>query len=133
MALQSCQPEPSRLESATQRWYTSAQLVAGEEIFASNCAVCHGSKAEGLYPDWKLKLPNGTFPPPPLNGTAHAWHHPLSVLLSVIDQGGEALGGTMPSFGNELDDQEKLAAIAYFQNFWNEENYENWLQMGGTN
>ncbi|MFK7864854.1 MAG: cytochrome c [Pseudohongiellaceae bacterium] len=140
LSLLSCEPEQSNLQTElprskigeTVRWYDSAQVALGAEIFTANCAVCHGLKAEGLYPDWKQKLPSGAFPPPPLNGTAHAWHHPLSVLVGVIEQGGTALGGVMPGFATQLNDKEKLAAIAYFQNFWSEENYENWMQMGGT-
>lgn len=125
--------EVSRLSSSlAERWYGPDQVELGAEVFAENCASCHGSKAEGLVPDWKQRLANGTFPPPPLDGTAHAWHHPLSVLLSVIDEGGAALGGAMPSFSSVLNEQEKLAAIAYFQDFWSSETYGNWLQMGGT-
>lgn len=120
-------------ETITGRWYQLAQVELGAEVFARNCASCHGSEAEGLVANWKQKLANGTFPPPPLNGTAHAWHHPLSILLSVINQGGEALGGAMPGFDGALTEQEKLAAIAYFQDFWSSDTYGKWLQMGGTN
>ena len=70
---------------------------------------------------------------PPLDGSAHAWHHPISVLLQVIDLGGESLGGQMPGFGQVLDNEEKLAVIAWFQEFWSDEIYEQWLMMGGTN
>lgn len=115
------------------RWYTASQVAAGERVFQSQCAVCHGEQAQGLAADWRQKLDDGSFPPPPLNGTAHAWHHPLSVLIQVINEGGIPLGGKMPAFAEVLTDDEKLSAIAYFQNFWNDEIYGNWQQMGGTN
>lgn len=115
------------------RWNSSEQIVAGREVFAQNCAVCHGEEAEGLAGDWREKLDDGSFPPPPLDGSAHAWHHPQEILLRVIDYGGEAMGGKMPAFIDVLDQEEKLAAIAYFQSFWSDEIYQQWLQMGGTN
>jgi hypothetical protein len=117
----------------SSRWYSSNQLELGAQIFADNCSDCHGQRAQGRFDDWKQKLPDGSFPPPPLNGTAHAWHHPLSVLLGVINQGGVAYGGKMPGFETSLNEQDKLAVIAYFQDFWSTQTYDNWLQMGGTN
>ncbi len=115
------------------RWYSAGQVSTGAGVFAENCAVCHGVAAEGIVDNWKERLADGSFPPPPLNGSAHAWHHPQSVLLQVINEGGVALGGRMPGFESVLNQEEKLAAIAYFQNFWSDEIYDNWLQMGGTN
>jgi mono/diheme cytochrome c family protein len=117
----------------SSRWYSSNQLELGAQIFADKCSDCHGQRAQGRFDDWKQKLPDGSFPPPPLNGTAHAWHHPLSVLLGVINQGGIAYGGKMPGFETSLNEQDKLAVIAYFQDFWSTQTYDNWLQMGGTN
>ena len=115
------------------RWYTPAQLLSGTEVFAANCAQCHGDTAQGLADDWREKLEDGTFPPPPLDGTAHAWHHPQSVLLQVIDNGGAEFGGTMPAFATTLSQNEKLSAIAYFQSFWNDDIYTQWTKMGGVN
>jgi mono/diheme cytochrome c family protein len=114
------------------RWYSEAQVAAGSRVFAQNCAACHGELAQGLTSDWKQRLDDGSLPPPPLNGSAHAWHHPRSLLLQVINTGGAAFGGNMPAFAGVLDQSEKLAAIAYFQDFWSDENYGQWIQMGGT-
>ena len=116
-----------------ERWNSAEQVVLGREVFAQNCAVCHGSEAQGTVADWREKLDDGSFPPPPLNGSAHAWHHPQEILLRVIDYGGEAMGGKMPAFIDVLEPDEKLAAVAYFQSFWTDEIYQQWMQMGGTN
>jgi mono/diheme cytochrome c family protein len=120
-------------ETGRSRWYTSEQLISGAQVFANHCAICHGEQAQGLTANWRQRLADGSFPPPPLNGTAHAWHHPLSVLLQTIDAGGVALGGSMPAFGELLSDAEKRAAVAYFQQFWSDDIYQNWLEMGGVN
>ena len=124
---------PDRIDSETRRWYTTGQVEAGASVFAVHCADCHGDAAQGTVADWQARLADGSFPPPPLNGSAHAWHHPLSVLLQVIDMGGVPLGGQMPAFDDVLADDEKLAAVAWFQDLWSEEIYEQWLMMGGAN
>ncbi len=117
--------------AGASRWYTAEQAIAGQTVFAVNCASCHGEEAQGIVADWRQRLDDGSFPPPPLNGSAHAWHHPTSVLLQVINDGGQAFGGKMPAFRELLTEPEKLAAIAYFQQFWSDEVYGQWEQMGG--
>ena len=130
--LSSCKEE--QLTSVDgDRWYGDSQLARGAEVFAVNCAQCHGSEAQGLVADWRQKQEDGSFPPPPLNGSAHAWHHPQSVLMQVIDNGGAAFGGKMPAFATVLEQAEKLSAIAYFQSFWSDEIYQQWEDMGGNN
>lgn len=113
------------------RWYSAAQVARGQEIFAANCAVCHGDRAQGLAEDWRQRLPDGSYPPPPLDGSAHAWHHPLAQLGQIIETGGQPYGGQMPPFGAVLDEPERLAAIAFFQNLWTDDIYRDWLAMGG--
>jgi len=113
------------------RWYTSLQVNIGSKVFKAHCATCHGRDAEGTTRDWKKTLPDGSYPPPPLNGTAHAWHHPMSLLRRTIDNGGMALGGSMPGFVDKLSDAEKDAAIAFFQSQWNDEIYKGWVERGG--
>jgi mono/diheme cytochrome c family protein len=135
VACNESEPEPMGAANANAtggRWYSEAQATAGSRVFAQNCAECHGELAQGLTSDWQQRLDDGSFPPPPLNGSAHAWHHPQSLLLQVINTGGAAFGGKMPAFADVLDQSEKLAAIAYFQDFWSDEIYGQWIQMGGT-
>lgn len=131
-SLSACSEEAATLVDGA-RWYSDSQQASGAEVFASNCAQCHGNEAQGLTSDWQQKLEDGSFPPPPLNGSAHAWHHPESVLMQVIDDGGAAFGGKMPAFVNVLQQEEKLSAIAYFQSFWSDEIYQQWVKMGGSN
>ena len=112
-------------ETIAGRWYTHAQLKMGEQVFNENCAVCHGKTAESIS-NWKQTLADGSYPPPPLNGSAHAWHHSLSVLLRTINEGGKKLGGNMPGFKNKLTKDEQIASIAFFQSFWDKRIYEIW-------
>ena len=125
------EPAAALSPDAAGRWYASADVERGASVFAEHCALCHGSSAQGLAEDWKARLPDGSYPPPPLNGTAHAWHHPLVQLVQTIETGGIPYGGKMPPFGEVLSDEQKLAAIAFFQSFWEEDIYQAWLDRGG--
>lgn len=110
------------------RWYDFSQVQQGAQIYASKCAECHGQKAQGA-PDWQEPLPNGAYPPPPLNGTGHGWHHPLPALFHVVKNGSPGNQGTMPAWGKELSDDEILATIAWFQSRWPEKVYRQWVQI----
>ena len=66
-----------------RRWYTPSQVELGKKVYAENCISCHNENARGTF-SWRQTLPDGSYPPPPLNGTAHAWHHPIKILKKVI-------------------------------------------------
>ena len=93
----------------------------GESVFNINCVSCHGVKGQGLATDWKVKDSNGNYPPPPLNGTAHTWHHSPEQLLYTINKGGTEMGGQMPAFENQLTEEEKKALIDYMYSLWPKE------------
>lgn len=112
------------------RWYTQPQVDNGKQLFLTQCANCHGVLAQGTA-DWKKPLADGKYPPPPLDGTAHAWHHPLKGLKLTIQNGGIALGGTMPAFGDKLSEEEQNAVISFFQSKWPTEIYNAWVERGG--
>jgi mono/diheme cytochrome c family protein len=113
------------------RWYAQSQIDDGAVIFKTHCASCHGDAAQGLAKDWKRPLPDGTYPPPPLNGTAHTWHHPARGLIQTIQNGGVPLGGTMPPFKDKLTNEEISSVLAFIQNLWSDEIYSAWLERGG--
>lgn len=50
----------------------------------------------------------------------------IQQLSRSIKEGRIQLGGVMPGFGDQLDDQQILALIAYFQSKWPEEIYQAW-------
>jgi mono/diheme cytochrome c family protein len=118
-------------DSKQSRWYTQEMIQKGKPLYEQNCASCHGLKGQGTAKVWSEKLPNGRFPPPPLNSEAHAYHHPLKALRFTIQNGGKYVGGVMPAFNEKLNDEDTDNIIAYFQNFWGDEFYEEWLRRGG--
>jgi len=113
--------------NAAERWYSQAQVDNGKVVFNSNCAICHGAEAAGTS-DWRKPLDDGRYPPPPLNGTAHGWHHPLKALRRQINQGGEKFGGWMPALSESLTDAQVDEAIAYIQSLWPDNIYAGWLK-----
>ena len=110
-----------------ERWYDEALVAKGEPVFRQHCAECHGADAEGTA-NWKQRTPDGHYPPPPLNGTAHTWHHSMEQLTRSIQFGGAQYGGVMPPFGDKLTEGEIRAIIAYFQSRWPDPIYEIWQQ-----
>ncbi|HSH49368.1 MAG TPA: cytochrome c [Halomonas sp.] len=117
-------------ETVDGRWYTQVQVERGKTVFSESCASCHGGNAQGAF-DWRRPQKDGSYPPPPLNGSAHAWHHPFNMLLRTINQGGAPIGGQMPAFQDALSKDDKKAAIAYFQSKWDQRIYDAWLDRGG--
>jgi len=107
------------------RWYTQDQVAQGNVLFSNHCASCHGDSAEGTL-EWRTTDADGNYPPPPLDGSAHAWHHPLSTLKQTIEFGGARFGGVMPGFAGTLSEDEAQATIAYFQSFWSDDVYARW-------
>lgn len=115
-------------ETVPGRWYTEAQVSAGEPLYQTYCAVCHAVDGSAT-PEWRTPGADGNYPPPPLNGTAHTWHHPLDVLDSTIAVGGAEFGGVMPGFGAALNEADRLAIIAWFQSLWPDEIYARWEEI----
>ena len=120
------QKESNSGKKVDGRWYTKAQLLRGKKVFKESCAVCHGDSGQGLTENWREALPDGTYPAPPVNGTAHAWHHSKEVLLRTVNNGGVPLGGTMPAFYDKLSEDEKEAVLAHIMSFWSDEIYAAW-------
>ena len=121
------EPEPEELP-VPGRWYTATQVAAGEVLYALHCAACHGADGSAT-PDWRIPDAAGNYPPPPLNGTAHTWHHPLAVLESTIAEGGQSFGGLMPGFAVLLPADDRYAVIAWFQSLWADDLYARWKEI----
>ena len=100
----------------------------GGAIYKQHCARCHGANAAGA-PNWHQPDVAGRYPPPPLDGSAHAWHHPKAVLKQMIRDGIPRDDGGMPAWGGKLSEADIEAVIAWFQSRWPDEIYRNWLAI----
>lgn len=114
--------------SAPLRNLDPERIARGADVFRQHCVVCHGADAQGAE-NWRVRNADGTFLPPPLNGTGHAWHHPWADLKRTIQQGTAALGGNMPPWQGVLSEQETEDVILWFQSLWSDEVYAAWWEI----
>ena len=104
------------------------KLALGKSVYLKYCHTCHGDDGVGTK-DWRKRDANGKFPPPPLNGNGHTWHHSISTLKNQIYNGGKEFGGEMPAFGDKLNEQEIESVILWIQSLWPEKTYQAWYEM----
>lgn len=115
-------PQPAK------RWYTDEHVKAGAPLFAEHCAACHGATGAAT-PEWRKRTADGKFPPPPLNGTAHTWHHPFRILARQIKFGAPGGVGSMPAFADKLSDEQIVAILAWVQDLWPDQVYDAWWDI----
>ncbi len=117
--------KPASPTHQPERWYIQAQVDRGNALYQTHCAECHKPDASGSQ-NWRTLNAEGKLPPPPLNGSAHTWHHPLSVLRRTVKIGGVPLGGSMPGFAEKLTPEQIDDILAWVQSRWSEEIYRTW-------
>lgn len=101
---------------------TTDVVARGKQIYAANCASCHGMNLEG-QPNWQQELPTGGRPAPPHDETGHTWHHDDASLFTTVKYGGQATAppgytSNMPAFGQHLSDADIRAVLAYIKSTW---------------
>lgn len=109
------------------RQVDAEQLALGEQVFARHCATCHGEAGQG-HPQWRLPGPDGLYPPPPLDGSGHSWHHSTEWLRNMIRNGSEPGRGNMPAWRAVLSDTQIDAVIVWFQSRWPDPVYAAWYE-----
>ena len=114
-------------EAMAVRNFDPAQIERGEIVFRANCVGCHGQNGEAT-PDWRTPGENGKYPPPPLNGTAHTWHHSTEVLKRTILKGGPPEFGSMPAWEGKLTEQQVDDVIVWIKSLWPDEVYDVWYK-----
>tara|TARA_Y100000815_G_scaffold19648_1_gene16859 strand:- start:628 stop:1110 length:483 start_codon:yes stop_codon:yes gene_type:complete len=102
---------------------TAEQIELGQEVYAANCASCHGANLEG-QPDWRRRNVNGRMPAPPHDASGHTWHHADRPLFTITKLGvGAVVPGyesDMPAFEGILSDDEIAAVLAFIKSTWPE-------------
>jgi len=131
-AEQKAKQKPSDVSSQTALTVTNRVvdqkiLEQGRTLFLKNCSPCHGKKAQGTT-EWRKPGPDGQYLPPPLNGSAHTWHHSTDILLEVIKDG-TVPEGNMPSWEGKLSDNEIKSIISWIQTLWPDKVFKQWQQI----
>ena len=86
---------------------TGSRVAAGEEIYAQNCASCHGP----------VQGPVVLAAAPVRGDAGHIWHHPDRLLHQwVLDR--PPLATVMPAFRGVLSDEQVLEVLAYIKSTW---------------
>lgn len=103
----------------------TGDITLGRQVYAQNCAACHGANAQGA-PNWTQPDARGNLPPPPHDDSGHTWRHSDAELAGIIRNGQRDVFNktpelTMPPFKDRLGDEEIAAVIAYFKSLWSEE------------
>jgi mono/diheme cytochrome c family protein len=107
----------------------TADLALGEQVYAQQCALCHGANLEGEA-NWREYNPDGSFRSPPHDDTGHTWHHGDRYLFERTKYGTAALPADsrhlsdMPSYEAILTDEEIWAVLAYIKTSWSAENQQ---------
>ena len=112
-------------KKSTSLAYDAKRYTQGLQLYQQHCSSCHGKQAEGAI-QWHQKNAQGQFPPPPLNGTGHTWHHSYALLVKIIKEGTSATGGNMPAWQGRLSDQQIDDILYWVQSQWDKEIYEAW-------
>lgn len=119
------QAYPSRKTGEPSRHMHDPERAAnGKSLYRIHCSRCHGENAQGTE-NWDQRDPSGNFPPPPLDGSAHTWHHPEAQLITIIQTG----SGGMPPFSEVLEPHEIGDVIVWLQSFWPDDLYQVWLKQ----
>ncbi|MCO4847786.1 MAG: cytochrome c [Yoonia sp.] len=105
----------------------ASDIVAGEMLYATSCASCHGANLEGQA-DWRSPGDDGKLPAPPHDKDGHTWHHGDALLFNYTKLGGKAalaeqgmdFNSGMPGFSDSLTDAEIWNILGYIKSTWPE-------------
>jgi mono/diheme cytochrome c family protein len=109
-------------------------VALGAQVFAQQCASCHGANLEGA-PDWKKPNADGTYPSPPHDDSGHTWHHPDHLLYEIILDGGNGNPGAksnMPAYRGKLSGLELVGVLDYIKSKWSPEKRQYQWEMTMT-
>lgn len=95
-------------------------VTHGADLYQASCASCHGADLSGQA-NWKSPNPDGSYPAPPHDSSGHTWHHSDIVLLEIVRDGLELPESRMPTFGDQLTDDEILAILEFLKSNWGAE------------
>lgn len=118
--------DTSQIQGKGLRQYDRNVLARGERVYLANCAQCHGNNGEAK-PDWRMRGADGKFPPPPLDDSGHAWHHPRAWLKQMVFQGSPTDQGNMPGWSGKLSEPEIDDVVTYVTSLWSDAIYLEWI------
>jgi mono/diheme cytochrome c family protein len=101
-------PEPYR-SARNPLPNASATLQRGAQVYAENCASCHGTKGYGDGPAGQQLSPR----PADLGWLAHSHMVSDQYVYWTVSEGGQPVGSAMPAFKGVLSQRDTWAVVAY--------------------
>ncbi|WP_299368599.1 cytochrome c [uncultured Tateyamaria sp.] len=103
----------------------TAVVTLGRNIYADQCAACHGAQLEGQS-NWRTPGEDGLLPAPPHDATGHTWHHDDETLFTLTKYGLAGLmenppASGMPAYEGVLRDEEIIAVLSFIKSTWPED------------
>ena len=115
-------PTETAEASITLKPNKPAVVSLGKQVYAQNCASCHGVALEGQA-NWRQRGYGGYMPAPPHDETGHTWHHPDTHLFFMTKYGiekmiGKTYSNNMPAYEDEFTDKEIIAVLSFIKSTW---------------
>jgi mono/diheme cytochrome c family protein len=99
-----------------------AAVLQGKELYARQCAACHGRNLEGQAL-WQLQDQYAHRRAPAHDASGHTWQHSDEDLFQMTKYGRfpgvpKTVHSYMPAFEKRLTDQQILAVLAFIKARW---------------
>ena len=91
---------------------STTTVAKGETLYNTNCSICHGIKGSGVIDD-----KSRTFLAPPLDESAHAWHHTDGDLIDII-LNGSPRNPKMIAWKSILSEDDASSIVEYIKSLW---------------
>ncbi len=95
-----------------------AAIARGEVLYRDTCQACHGERGVGERPDDMYAKDEFGFVAPPLDDSAHGWHHSDSGLVATI-LNGSPRNERMRGWKGEMTEAQARDIVAYIKSLWN--------------
>ena len=128
-ALASAAGEARAEETLLDRELDPAQVLRAKALYEQYCLERDDVVGKGQPGDRGIGDAGGHFPPPPMEDSAHPWHHPTAVLLEMIREGSLQGQGKMPAWKGKLSEKDQQDVVAYIKSLWSDPVYQLWAKI----
>lgn len=97
---------------------TAEAVDRGRALYGANCQDCHGVRGVGERPDDIYAKDEFGVVAPPLDDSAHAWHHSDFNLVQTI-LNGSPRNERMAAWKHSLSGKDAEDLVAYIKSLWN--------------
>ena len=98
-------------------WADNNVIEKGRVLFEENCQDCHGERGVGEKPDDMYAKDDFGFVAPPLNDSAHGWHHSDQGIVETI-LNGSSRNERMIAWKDILTRGDAENLVAYIKSLW---------------